>query len=119
MIDLTDTAAVYARARKAYENRELQAQNPDRTVDYCSYKGPCALGVSMTEAERNIVEPHDDMSSAISFLIGGENKLVAGDIEALGELQAAHDRWSGFDDTEDSAEIAEAEADFVIQMWRY
>jgi len=115
-IDLTDTAAVYARARQAYENQELQAQKPAGIgKSFCSYKGPCAIGVYLTSEQRNIVEPTDDAAGIDSLL---DEEIVVGNRHALNALQIAHDQWNSYKDLMDDFH-ADAEANFLAQMWRY
>lgn len=111
MIDLTNTAAIYARAREAYANKELQAQNPGNPLGKCSYHGPCAIGVYLTPEQRNEVEPKG-YSFTISNLL--HDNMVRGEEGPLMSLQNAHDRWNTEVRNGYSAEsIAEREADFV------
>lgn len=115
-IDLTDTAAIYARARQAYDNQELQAQQPVGVgKSFCSYKGPCAIGVYLTPEQRNIVEPTDTAAGIDGLIHEG---IVDGNHRPLGALQRAHDQWNSYKDRNDDYQ-ANAEAEFLIQMWRF
>jgi hypothetical protein len=116
---------VYARAREAYANEELQAQQPEKDrVSYCSYQGPCAIGVSVPFELRHdfdyVLYSDGTLSDFPGNSIHGlieEKRVVTDDEKALSHLQLAHDRWVSYKDNGFTAE--QAEANFVEQLGKY
>lgn len=93
-IDLRDTAAVYAAARKAYAAGELQAQKAaeaNEAPEKCLYAGPCGIGAAIPPERRAELDEGDE--TCIAWLIS-EGKILSGDESALERLQVAHDNWA-------------------------
>lgn len=100
-VDLTNTRAIAAGAMLAYATEELQAvKNLNEGINsYCTYVGPCAIGVSLTVEQRHNFDGGVDWGSVS---IGGiiEDGRAIGDADALGELQSAHDEFAQLFDNE-------------------
>lgn len=117
---------VYARAREAYANGELQAQQPEDTrVSYCSYAGPCAIGVSIPVDQRedydysqiNLDENDRSFPGMGIGSLEGEGRVFTDNSEALFQLQKAHDEWVNW--REGSLTEEEAETIFVAQLEKF
>lgn len=100
-----DKATVYAKARQAYAEGRLQAQDPAQAGDPCTYSGPCAIGVSLP--------PFEGVLNINNIQILEHDGVIGTDcISALRQLQVAHDEWQVSRNTEH-------ERCFVEQMYKY
>jgi hypothetical protein len=78
--------------REAYDNRTLQMFNDERT-DNPSYNGPCAIGVCMTQEQRNYGDDNEFSVYGVEELIdyGILIGLSGSEIRDLSDLQSEHD----------------------------
>lgn len=106
-VDLTNTRAIAAGAMLAYANETLQAVKAfnagEGGVDYCTYQGPCAIGVSLTPDQRYAFDGNTNGEGSRSIGVIIEVMCMAiGDEQALSELQVAHDTFSRAPDDEEA-----------------
>ena len=80
----------------AYANESLQAVkhfNAGTEAEYCTYAGPCAIGVSLTLERRKAWDHGDGFGSSSIFNVIEDGRAV-GDRNALDMMQMAHDRFA-------------------------
>ncbi len=123
MIIKLDMATVVRNARLAFDAGTLQAQQPTRgsliSKKGCLYVGPCVIGVSMTQQERDAADTlYQETTTSITNLIRrGLIEMPLDQQGDAGHLQGLHDTWHLTDrDTPDYAEAKGEFNEFLIQL---
>lgn len=85
-------AKVVKAARKAYDEGRLSAQGPTPACRYRDRSGrPCAIGAALTDKRARECDGYG--ASDIPSLVRS-GALVTDDVDALDNLQIAHDYWA-------------------------
>ena len=77
--------------RKAFEANKLQMQKTGYMITGCSYRGGCAIGQLLTDAERRRLDSRES-SNITSLIDTGDVVVPEGQEEDFAALQASHDR---------------------------
>ncbi len=113
---IIDLRSDLPKIRAAYMAGKLQAQTRLRmgglTGQACTYAGPCAIGVTVSAQERDLLDQHGEILGLL------ENDLVVAprnQWSTLNSLQVYHDEWCSRGDVGEAnfvRALVDAEATF-------
>lgn len=85
--------------RTAFDNHELQAFRPFKKGDFCSYAGPCAIGICVPDGVREkLDEPFKEGlgTGAYTYFNTGVFTCPDGQRDDIENLQSLHDKCLGY-----------------------
>lgn len=90
---------VKAAARKAYDEKRLTAQHPDKSKRECVYtsgKYGCAIGVALNATTlKKIADQQLNADAGVECLMNEDVILVSDEeVTSLSVIQTAHDKWA-------------------------
>lgn len=79
-------------ARKAFDAKELGAQK--QQAEPCLYSAPCAIGVALPKSVVGALQ-REGLDNVTLFALETTLRVpLFGELDDLGALQEAHDRWA-------------------------